>query len=184
MSFEELPSKIFHPLLILPPSGALILILQNIGMMESLKWIGTWIVVSMLPTAYVAWNTGEKGFDVISRRQRDKSYLVGISSLIIALGLGIYFSAPGAVLDLGMYAIVAATVFGVFNRFTKISIHTGSLGFVAGGFLTIMHSIGIAGIIATIPVGWSRVKLGCHTRNQVIQGAILGLTSGVLAGLL
>jgi len=185
VKYEELPSQIFHPLLILPISGISILMLKGIEPLNSIKWVGLWVLLAMVPTSIVAWNTGkQKGFDVISREQRNKSYIIGIGCLTIALALGYFFSAPDAVLDLGVYAIIASSVFGIINRFTKISIHTGSLSFVAGGFLTINPVIGVAGIIASVPVGWSRVKLDCHTKNQVIQGAAVGLASGVLAGLL
>lgn len=185
VKYEEIPSQIFHPLLILPIAGVSILMLEGIEPVISVNWVGLWVLIAMVPTSIVAWNTGEqKGFDVISREQRNKSYIVGISCLALALMLGHFFSAPNAVINLGIYAIIASAVFGIINRFTKISIHTGSLSFVAGGFLTINPAIGFAGIIASVPVGWSRVKLECHTKSQVIQGAAVGLTSGVLAGLL
>ena len=179
---EEIPSKIFHPLLILPVAGVAILMLEGIALLNSIKWVVVWVLVAMIPTSVVAWNTGEqKGFDVISREQRNKSYMIGIICLGLALIVGESFSAPKAVLDIGIYAIVATSVFGVFNRFTKISIHTGSLSFVAGGFLTLMPPVGVAGILASVPVGWSRVRLDCHTKSQVVQGAVVGLTAGVLA---
>jgi len=185
VKIEELPSKIFHPLLILPIAGVSILILEGVSPADSLKWVSIWILVAMIPPSVVAWNTGEKkGFDVISRQQRNKSYVTGVTCLSLALGIAYFFSAPKPVIDLGIYGVVASSVFGVFNRFTKISIHTGSLSFVAGGFLTIMPPIGVAGVIASVPVGWSRVKLDCHTKSQVIQGAVVGLTSGFLAGVL
>ena len=122
MKSEEIPSKLFHPLLILPLAGVAILMLEGIAPLHSVKWVSIWVLVAMIPTSVVAWNTGEqKGFDVISREQRNKSYMIGITCLALALIIGYFFSAPKAVLDLGIYAIVATTVFGVFNRFTKIS---------------------------------------------------------------
>lgn len=184
MDFEEIPSKIFHPLLILPLAGLAILVLQGLRPVESLKWVILWVLTAMIPTSAVAWNTGEKGFDVISREERNLSYAVGLGSLLVALLIARSLSAPSTVVELGYFAIGVSLLFALLNRFTKISIHTGSLTFVAGGFVTLMPSVSALGLLMSIPVGWSRVRLDCHTKAQVIQGVAVGFSCGVIASVL
>lgn len=180
VKLEEIPSKVFHPLLVLPLTGLAVLILKETGFIESVMWIGLWITVAMVPTSVVAWRTDGKGFDIVSREKRNFSYLTGVLGLASALVLSIFLSAPVAVLELGFFGLCAAVIFGLLNQFTKISVHTGAIGFVSGGFLNLMPSVTISGIFISVLVGWSRVRLEQHTRKQVFQGVAVGLVSGAL----
>lgn len=184
MRFEELPSKILHPLVVLPVAGTLLLSAQGIGLVESGLWVLLWVVAAMVPTTLVAWRTGEPGLDVISRRQRNRSYITGITALIAVLGAAYTLSAPPPVLQLGQFAVVAAAVFGAANQFSKVSIHTGTLTFAAGSFVNLIPVAAFTGVLLSVPVAWSRVELDCHTRRQVLQGGALGLICGVLTALL
>ena len=184
MDYKALPSKILHPLIVLPLAGIFVLFYNGLNLVESIGWVSLWIMSAMIPTALVAWRTGDKGFDIISRKQRNKSYIVGVTSLALSLVLSSLMYAPTAVTELGYFALGAVIIFGLANKFTKVSVHTGSIAFVAGGFLTKTLAIGMLSIILTVPVGWSRVKLDRHSRNQVIHGAILGFTCGLVATLL
>lgn len=152
--------------------------------MESGLWVLLWIFAAMAPTTLVAWRTGEPGLDVISRTQRNRSYVTGIAALIAVLGAAYTLSAPPPVLQLGQFAVVAAAVFGAANQFSKVSIHTGTLTFVAGSFVNLIPAAAFAGVLLSVPVAWSRVELDCHTRRQVLQGGALGLICGVLTALL
>ncbi|EGQ43360.1 MAG: PAP2 superfamily protein [Candidatus Nanosalina sp. J07AB43] len=92
-----------------------------------------------------------------------------------------YASAPEAVVNLGGFAVISSIIFGAANHFSKVSIHTGAMTFAAGAFITQIPSLTFTGLLLSIPVGWSRVRLDCHTRKQVIQGGMLGLACGVAA---
>ncbi len=183
VDYEALPSKIFHPLTVLPVSGVLILFFNGLNIFESGSWIFLWILSAMVPTAAVAWRTGERGFDVVSREQRKKSYIVGAASLTFGLALSIFLGAPAAVVNLGYFAVGAVLVFGLVNSFRKVSVHTGTLGFVAGGFLNTVPLISVLCVVLAVPVGWSRVELDQHSRDQVVQGAVVGFLCGLIAAL-
>ncbi|MFB6116089.1 MAG: hypothetical protein ABEK10_01140 [Candidatus Nanosalina sp.] len=184
MRFEEIPSNILHPLTVLPVAGTLLLYARGLGLLESVSWVSIWVVAAMVPTTVVAWRTVEPGLDVINRRQRNRSYLTGISALLAVLGAAYTLSAPAPVLHLGQFAVVAAAVFGAANQFSKISIHTGTLTFAAGSFVKLVPAVAFAGVLLSVPVAWSRVELDCHTRKQVLQGGALGLICGILTALL
>lgn len=181
MMLERLPSKVLHPLIVLPLSGILLLYSRNLSLGNIVTWVLTYILTALVPTTLTAWRTGDKGLDVISRSQRNKSYLVGITSMCLTLLAAYYISAPEAVVRLGGFAVISSIIFGVANHFSKVSIHTGAITFAAGAFTTEIPTLTFTGLLLTVPVGWSRVKLDCHTKGQVIQGGILGLACGLAA---
>lgn len=184
MRIEELPSKILHPLVVLPVAGSLLLYARGLTPLESVSWVFMWVLAAMVPTTVVAWRTGEPGLDVIDRSQRNRSYITGIVSLSAVLGAAYFFSAPSPVLELGQFALVAAAVFGITNQFSKVSIHTGTLTFAAGSFLNLIPFATATGVLLSVPVAWSRIELDCHTRKQVIHGGILGLICGIVTAVL
>ena len=184
MRLEALPSKVLHPLVVLPVSGVLLLYSKGLTLGSAGSWVFLWVITAMVPTMIVAWKTGEPGFDVISRRQRNRSYVTGITALSVAFGLAYVFSAPEPVLRLGVFSLVGGAVFGVANQFSKVSIHTGTLTFSAGSFVTLFPKATLTGVLLSVPVAWSRIELDCHTRVQVIQGGLLGLICGVLTAVI
>lgn len=184
MRSEELPSKILHPLIVLPLGGFMVLYSKNLRPLTAVSWILTYITTALIPTTLTAWKTGEPGLDVISRSQRNKSYLVGISTLIITLAITYILPAPEIIISLGSVAIASSLVFGIANHVSKVSIHTGAVTFTAASLASFNLVLAVPIGLLSVAVGWSRVKLGQHTKIQVIQGAILGIICGAVIALI
>lgn len=65
----------------------------------------------------------------------------------------------------------------LINKFWKISVHAmGSSGPLAI-ILYLLGPIGVIFMLIPIAVGWSRIKLKCHTLSQVLIGGLIGFSS-------
>lgn len=180
MKSEEIISRILHPLMVLPVF-TLIFLSTYMGLADSVYWLSIWILLALIPTATVTWFGGEeKGFDIVSRKERKTAFLTGLASLVLSLVIFNSVSAPEIVLKLGGIGILTVAVFGGANQFNKVSIHTGSMACISIVFLTVSQPVtGILGFLS-IAVGWSRVELDRHTRIQVLQGGFLGVICGLV----
>ncbi len=72
----------------------------------------------------------------------------------------------------------------LINKYWKISAH--AMG-ASGPLAAVVFAAGVPGLwLAVIPaiVGWSRIKLKCHSLSQVLAGAALGFVSTYLQMLL
>jgi membrane-associated phospholipid phosphatase len=76
------------------------------------------------------------------------------------------------------FCYISNTLITIFiNHFWKISAH--SMG-ASGPLAALIVSFGLIGLIllpVVILVGWSRIKLKCHTISQVIAGVLLAFIS-------
>jgi len=68
----------------------------------------------------------------------------------------------------------------IINKFWKISIHALGAAAPLALFCFIQNWIGAVMVIILLLVGWSRIKLKCHTFAQVIAGALFGFLSTVV----
>lgn len=175
MKPEKTLSQLLHPLLMVPVATVVFLYLEGTDIYTTLYWIGIWIVGSLVPTTVVTWRTGKKGFNVIKREKRFKAFATGLTTLGIFISGSWYFGAPYSILKIGYVGLFTVLVFALANNYRKVSIHTGS----AAGIATVYTSVSIPAsfflFIASLLVGWSRVKLDCHTPYQVVQGWLIGI---------
>lgn len=180
MKSEEIVSRILHPLLVLPVF-ALIFLSTYLGLAGSVYWLSIWILLVLIPTATVTWFGGEeRGFDIVSRKERKTVFLTGLTLLLLSLIFFRLLSAPAIVLELGGVGTLVVTVFGLANKFSKVSVHTGSLTCTAVVFISLLPLAGILLGFCSVLVGWSRVELDKHTRAQVLQGGVLGFFCGLV----
>ncbi len=66
------------------------------------------------------------------------------------------------------------------NKYWKISIHAIGASGAAAALFIVLGPFALLALILTLLVGWSRVKLKCHTPMQVIAGTIFGFCSTYL----
>ncbi len=151
------------------------------------EWLGLPLALmfsSFLPLAFtVSWaRLNGSPWDLPSRSLRgiplmfaSASNLVG-ALLTYMLSTARYISAIMVGYGLGGILAYAA------SRRWKVSIHTLSVAEAVVGFhyLASTPLVLLAGI-ATVAVGWARVRLGKHTVHQVVVGAVIGLISASIA---
>ena len=178
---EEITSKILNPLIVLPMAAIIFLLESGLNTYTVFYWIGLWIVIGLIPTAVVVWQTGEKGFNIMEREKRRKAFFTGLTSLTTALTVSWLLNAPALLLNLGVTGFFTVILFAAANHVDKISIHTGALTTTAVVFTQVSTvSIIFTGLLSIL-VGLSRVAMEKHTATQVIYGGLIGIICGSIS---
>lgn len=100
---------------------------------------------------------------------------VVVAGLIVALA----GDAPIEIVAFFAAGLVTLAVAGIVTRLAhwKVSVHTGVGAGMSVVLASALSSWWLLGLVFTAAVGWSRVRLGDHTRGQVVVGAIVGVVS-------
>lgn len=164
-------SQVFHPFVVAVPVGILLLYLAEISLIESLKWVSLSAGLTLLPTMiFMHFHPDYHLRDINSRENRNLLYLIGLAEISALTALLWFLKAPDIITLLSGSAVLLIIIGSIINRFTKISLHVGTLsGFsTAVSFLSL--EAGALSFILTLGVVWSRLRLERHTIQQVILG--------------
>jgi hypothetical protein len=112
------------------------------------------------------------------RRQRPLPLLVALLSILLGLGLLVWFGAPRAILALIAAMAIGAIICSLVTLFWKMSIHTGTVVATALILSLVFGPALLPTLVLAVAVGWARVELNVHTVAQVVGGGIIG---GVVA---
>jgi len=115
--------------------------------------------------------------DASIKEERTFPFLVAIVFYLIGLLLMIKFNLN--IISIAFwFCYISITVITIFiNKYWKISAH--SMG-VSGPFAVLIFVFGWIGLIllpVVLLVGWSRVKLKCHSIAQVMTGIVVAFVS-------
>lgn len=115
--------------------------------------------------------------DAKIKDERTIPYFVSIVIFIIGLIL-LLFCGASKVSIAFWFCYISNTFLVIFiNRYLKISVHAMS---VSGPLALFTFLLGIKAILflpILLAVGWSRIKLKCHSLTEVVTGAVLGFIS-------
>ncbi|MEO8231838.1 MAG: PAP2 family protein [Ignavibacteriota bacterium] len=115
--------------------------------------------------------------DASIKEERTFPFLIAIGFYLLGLILMIKFNLNIISIAFWFCYISNTIITIIINKFWKISAH--AMG-AAGPFSAITFAFGLIGLIL-LPivalVGWSRVKLRCHTLSQVTAGVLLAFIS-------
>ncbi len=76
------------------------------------------------------------------------------------------------------FCYISNTLIIIFiNKYWKISVHAMGAAGPAAAFILLFGWIGLFMFIVVALVGWSRIKLKCHSISQVMAGALFGFIS-------
>ena len=76
------------------------------------------------------------------------------------------------------FCYISNTLIIIFiNKYWKISVHAMGAAGPAAAFILLFGWIGLFMFIVVALVGWSRIKLKCHSISQVMVGALFGFMS-------
>lgn len=118
--------------------------------------------------------------DASVKEERNLPYLIAVVFYVIGLVLMIYLRLNIITIAFWFCYISNTLLTVIINRYWKISAH--SMG-IAGSLAAMFFVIGNYSFLflpLLIAVGWSRIKLKCHTISQVIAGIILAFVSTIL----
>ena len=112
------------------------------------------------------------------RRTRTKPFLAAVGSYAGGMIALILLHAPRMLTALMACYVVNSIVMMLITQVWKISVHASG---IAGPGTFLLHQLGIVMLpffLLVLPIGWARLDLRAHTRNQVLAGALLtmGLT--------
>lgn len=115
--------------------------------------------------------------DVKIKDERTIPYFVSIVIFVIGLIFLLIYGASKISIAF-WFCYISNTFLVIFiNRYLKISIHAMS---VSGSLALFTFVLGIKAVVflpILSAVGWSRIKLKCHSLLEVVSGAILGFIS-------
>lgn len=174
-------STIGHPFLLLPLVLAWLTI-RKAGLATSwptLAAIGICIVV-MVVFLYFRKQKGEiSNWDVSARKERSSNIYQPILLLTAVAAAAMYFFRQPFISDTLFFGLLIAVCYAINVRI-KVSQHTVMGYYVSFLVMPIHFWIGL-GLLAFAPfIGWSRIVLGRHKKNEVILGTVVGTVFGLL----
>lgn len=130
------------------------------------------------PIGYILWlvHTGYlEDFYMPNRAKRLRPLAVLIVWLLICWALIPYWHVPIIVEIVLSITIVLVSLMSLITMVWKISFHAAT---VSTSFVGLLLIVGLKAwpVLLLIPlVCWSRVRLGRHTRRQVLMGCLVGI---------
>ncbi|MFZ2323938.1 MAG: hypothetical protein WAV89_09600 [Ignavibacteriaceae bacterium] len=118
--------------------------------------------------------------DASIKEERTFPYFIAIIFYLIGLLLMVCFQLNIITIAFWFCYLSNTLITIAINHYWKISAH--SMG-AAGPFAALLFSVGMWALLFSpivIAVGWSRIKLNCHTFLQVTAGILLALVSTYL----
>ncbi|WP_309505191.1 hypothetical protein [Streptomyces sp. KM273126] len=135
------------------------------------------VFTAVLPTLILGFGERRQYWgDRHVRRRQDRIVAAPgvMASVITGTALLYGLKAPAEVTALVMAMLAALLTLLVITFFWKVSVHSA----VASGSLAILSSVFGPWVLALTPlvllIGWSRIRLRCHTAGQVIVGVLIG----------
>jgi membrane-associated phospholipid phosphatase len=117
--------------------------------------------------------------DVDAKIKNERTLPFITSLLIFTIGFILLLTLNVSIISIAFWFCYISNTFLVIliNKYLKISIH--AMG-VAGPLALFTFIIGIEALILIpilLAVGWSRIKLKCHSLTEIVAGAFLGFIS-------
>jgi membrane-associated phospholipid phosphatase len=107
------------------------------------------------------------------RGTRFKPFLAALVSYLIGMLMLLALGAPRSVTALMACYLVNTGVMTIITLKWKISIHASGVAGPATFFVFTLGPALLPLLLVILPVGWARITLGAHTRNQVLAGFFL-----------
>lgn len=115
--------------------------------------------------------------DASIKEERTFPFLIAIIFYLIGLALMIYFDL-NIIIKAFWFCYVSNTFLTIIiNRFWKISAHSMGVSGSMAGLYFVLGCYSFLLIPLIFIIGWSRIKLKCHTFLQVLVGTILAYAS-------
>ncbi len=115
--------------------------------------------------------------DASVKEERTVPFLISV--LFYTAGLFILIFARINIISIGFwFCYISNTLIVILiNKKWKISVHAAGAAGPAAALTFVLGATGLWTLILLTLVGWSRIKLKCHSLSQVSAGALLGFGS-------
>jgi len=184
-------SIIGHPLLTFPLFIVIVMFgfkgFNEAALVSSLIVGGIFIPV-ILWVYLKSKNGSYTNFDVSDRNQRKSLFLFVIPLLIVVTVILFATNQSRNLCISVLFGLILTVISQFINFFVKSSLHVSLNIYLAALIFTVSFEIGIAVLLFTGLLSWSRIKLGRHTIKEVLfglsTGAIISLIMLVTEGFL
>lgn len=170
-----------HPALLVPTAVAASAARRGASQAVLLAAVGGAVAVALIVAAYSAWQVRTDRWSHVDASHPPER--LNLNRLLAGLltGAATLAWATGQPAGLAAGAAACAGLVGVallLRQRMKVSLHAAFASFAAALLWPDLRSLALLGALA-LAVGWSRVRLGRHSRREVL----VGLACGGLAGL-
>ena len=170
-------STIGHPLLTIP-LFILIVLFGNEDSSRaapiSLLIIGCVFIPVTIRLYIKSRNGSYTNFDVSDKIQRRSLYLFVVPLLLIVTII-LFATNQSRNLCLGvLFALLLLILSQAINYFVKSSLHVSLNIYLSALIFTVNFKAGVAALLFTALISWSRVKLGRHSVKEVLFGLLIG----------
>jgi len=173
-------STVGHPFLLLPVVLSLLTVRQLpfekawpalASIWGSLAIMGVFLIIRKRKGKISNW-------DVSAQSERGRNIYRPVLILLLAAAAVMHFFRQPFVEETLFFALLMAVCYAI-NTKIKISQHTLMATYLS--FLVLSASLwaGVAMLIFAPFVGWSRVVLGRHQKDEVLVGGIVGVAFGI-----
>ncbi|MFN0214890.1 MAG: hypothetical protein ACKVT2_11595 [Saprospiraceae bacterium] len=180
-STANLISTLGHPFLLLPIVLAWLTI-HKVGFADAwpvLAAISVCIVI-MVVFLYFKKKKGQiSNWDVSAQKERSRNIYQPILLLTGVAAAALYLLRQPFVGDTLFFGLLMATCYAI-NARIKVSQHTVMGYYVSFLVMPVHFWVGMALFVFAPFIGWSRVVLGRHQKNEVMLGTLVGMTFGLL----
>ena len=119
-------------------------------------------------------NGSYTNFDVSDKIQRRSLYLFVVPLLLIVTII-LFATNQSRNLCLGvLFALLLLILSQGINYFVKSSLHVSLNIYLSALIFTVNFKAGVAALLFTALISWSRVKLGRHSVKEVLFGLLIG----------
>lgn len=173
----NLVSTVFSPALVV--FYAVILCSYSLDHSSKFLWTSLFLLLFVLaPTAYIFYLMGQgkvTDFHISVREERIRPLSIIFVYSVFSLVLYGFVGGPGALVTLGYSSLVLTGLWILVSLYWKISGHCAAIGALGAMVFAYPHET----LVFVVPplallVGWSRVRLGCHSLAQTLAGLVLG----------
>ncbi len=174
-------STIGHPFLLLPLVLAWLTI-RKVSFEAALPTL-TAIFVCILIMVVFLYTRKRKGqisnWDVSVQNERSNNIYKPILLLTFVAATALYFFKQPFIGDTLFFGLLIAVCYAI-NAKIKVSQHTVMAYYVSFLVLPVHFWIGLGFLVFAPFVGWSRVVLGRHKKEEVMVGTLVGIVFGLL----
>jgi hypothetical protein len=176
-------SIIGHPLLTIPLFVAIVMFGFEVFSKAALI---SFLIIGcvFIPVTLMMYKKSKNGtytnFDVSDKTQRRSLFIFAIPILIIVTSI-LFFTNQSKNLCISvLFALILLIISYLVNFYIKSSLHVSLNIYLSSLIVTNNFKIGIAVLLFTGLISWSRVKLGRHSLKEVIVGFIIGLIVSII----
>ena len=138
----------------------------------------------LIPVIRWMYTKSKKGittnFDVSEKRQRRSLFSFAAPLLLVVTIILFLTHQTKNVCLSSLFALILLLVSQGTNYFIKSSLHVSLNIYLAALCFTLDDRLGIIVFLFTGLLGWSRIKLGRHTLEEVVAGMIIGIVISLM----